>query len=160
MKRKQVEDVIVFANTLIKTYYNKSHITMRLTRGNITYLRLHHGYGISSLVNRKLHHQRIGSFKILEKIKSLAYHLKLSSIMKIHSIVSIIQLKFVSKNDSYNRVRNTNLFMIKKKDENVDFDFVFKYKSYKIEKLLKRCDIERNIMYLIKWKDCGNEHNV
>ena len=160
MKREQIEDAIVFANTLIKAYYNKSHIAMKLARDNIIYLRLHHEYGISSLVNRKLHHQRIDPFKILEKIKSLTYHLKLSSIIKIHSIMSIIQLKSVSKNDSYNRIRNTNLFMIKKKDENVDFDFVFKYKPYEIEKLLKRRDIERNIMYLIKWKDCGNEHNV
>ena len=90
MKREQIEDIIIFVNTLTKTYYDKSHIALRLTRDNITYLRLHHEYEISDLVNRKLYHQRIGSFKILEKIKSLIYRLKLSSIMKIHSIVSMI----------------------------------------------------------------------
>ena len=150
MKREQVKDVIIFVNILTKTYYDKSHIALRLTRDNMTYLRLYHEYEISDLVNRKLHYQRIGPFKILEKIKSLVYRLKLSSIMKIYSIVSIIQLEFVMKDDSYNRVRNTNLFTIEEEDENVDFDFVFKYKFYKIEKLLKRRDIEKNIIYLIK----------
>ena len=70
--------------------------------------------------------------------------------MKIYLIVSIIQLKSASKNDFYNRIRNINLFTIKEKDENVDSDFVFKYKFYEIEKLLKRRNIEKNIMYLIK----------
>ena len=60
------------------------------------------------------------------------------------------QLESVSKDDFYNRVRDINLFSVEEKDENVDFDFVFKYKFYEIEKLLKRRDIERNIMYLIK----------
>ena len=54
------------------------------------------------------------------------------------------------KNDSYNRIRNINLFTIKEKNENVDLDFIFKYKLYEIEKLLKKRDIEKNIMYLIK----------
>ena len=90
MKREQAENVIIFVNILIKTYYDKSHIALRLIRDNITYLRHHHEYEISDLINRKLHHQRIGFFKIFEKIKSFAYRLKLSSIMKIHSIMSII----------------------------------------------------------------------
>ena len=67
--------------------------------------------------------------------------------MKIYSIMLITQLKFVSKNDSYKRIYNINLFAIKEKDENVDFDFIFKYKSYEIEKLLKKRDIERNIIF-------------
>ena len=56
MKRKQVKNVIVFANTLIKVYYNKSHTTLRLKRDNIIYLRLHYKYEILNLNNRKLHH--------------------------------------------------------------------------------------------------------
>ena len=64
--------------------------------------------------------------------------------------MSMIQLKLISKNDSFKRIRNINLFTIKEKDENVDLDFVIKYKFYKIEKLLKKRDIKKNIMYLIK----------
>ena len=135
MKREQIKDIIIFANILIKTYYNKFYIALRLTRDNIIYLRLHHEYKISNLINQKLYYQKIDFFKILEKIKSLAYRLKLSSIIKIYSIMSMIQLKFVSKNDSFKRIYNINLFAIKEKDKNVDFDFIFKYKFYKIEKL-------------------------
>ena len=62
----------------------------------------------------------------------------------------MIQLESVSEDDFYNRIRNTNLFFVKEKDKNVDFDFVFKYKFYEIEKLLKRRNNEKNIMYLIK----------
>ena len=56
MKREQAEDVIIFVNILIKAYYNKSHIVLKLTRDNITYLRLYHEYEILDLVNRKLYH--------------------------------------------------------------------------------------------------------
>ena len=63
-------------------------------------------------------------------------------------------MKSTSKNDSYQRIKNINLFFVKEKNENVNFDFVFKYKFYKIEKLL------RNIIYLIKEKNCDNEYNV
>ena len=135
---------------MIKTYYNKSHIALRLTRDNITYLRLYHEYEISDLVNRKLHYQRIDSFKILEKIESLAYRLKLSLIIKIYFVISITQLESISKNDSFNRIRNTNFSSVEEKDKNVDFDFIFKYKFYEIEKLLKKRDNEKNIIYLIK----------
>ena len=145
---------------MIKTYYNKSHIALRLTRDNITYLRLYHEYEISDLVNRKLHYQRIDSFKILEKIESLAYRLKLSLIIKIYFVISITQLESISKNDSFNRIRNTNFSSVEEKDKNVDFDFIFKYKFYEIEKLLKKRDNEKNIIYLIKWKNYDNEHNV
>ena len=64
--------------------------------------------------------------------------------------MSMIQLKPASEDDFYNRIYNINLFFVKEKDENVDLDFIFKYKFYEIEKLLKRRDIEKNIMYLIK----------
>ena len=56
MKRKQVENVIAFANTLIKTYYDKFHMILKLIYNNMTYLHLHYEYEILNLNNRKLHH--------------------------------------------------------------------------------------------------------
>ena len=56
MKREQIENVIIFVNILIKTYYNKSHIALKLIRDNITYLRLYHEYEISDFINRKFHY--------------------------------------------------------------------------------------------------------
>ena len=89
MKREQAKDVIIFINILIKAYYDKSHIALKLTRDNITYLRFYHEYEISDLVNRKLYYQKNDFFKILEKVRSFVYRLKLSSIIKIYSIISI-----------------------------------------------------------------------
>ena len=62
MKREQVKKVITFANIFIKIYYNKSHTVLRLTRDNITYLRLYHKYKILDLDNRKLYYQKVDSF--------------------------------------------------------------------------------------------------
>ena len=65
--------------------------------------------------------------------------------------MSITQLKLVSNEDSYKRPHNTNPPFIKKEiEKNVDPEFAFKYKLYKIERLLKRRDTEKNIIYLIK----------
>lgn len=67
-------------------------------------------------------------------MKSLVYRLKLFLIIKIHFIVLIIQLKFVSKNDFYNRIRNINFFFIKEEAKMEKNDIKF----YKIEILLKK----------------------
>ena len=151
MKREQIEDVITFTNIFAKTYYDKFYIILKLTCDNITYLRLHYEYEILNLNNRKLHYQKIDSFQILEKMRSLAYRLKFFLIIKIHFIMSIAQLKSALNDDSYERSHNTNPFFIKEKiEKNIDFEFVFKYKFYKIERFLKRHNIEKNIIYLIK----------
>ena len=122
---------------------------LKLTCDSITYLRLHHEYEISNLDDRKLHHQKVDSFQILEKVRSFAYRLKLPPIMKIHFVMLIIQLEPASNDDSYERPHNTNPPLIKE-EKIVDFDFVSKHKPYEIERLLKRRDIERNTKYLIK----------
>ena len=137
MKREQIKNVIIFANIFAKIYYNKFHMILKLIYNNMTYLRLHHKYEISNLDNRKLHYQRIDSFQILEKMRSFVYRLKLFLIMKIYSVVSIAQLKFISNDNSYERFYNTNSFPVKEKvEKNVDLEFVFKYKLYEIERLL------------------------
>ena len=56
MKRKQIEDVIAFANIFAKVYYDKSYTILKLIRDNIIYLRLHYEYEILDLNNRKLHY--------------------------------------------------------------------------------------------------------
>ena len=136
MKRKQIEDIITFTNILIKIYYNKFHIILKLIYNNIIYLRLHHKYKILNLNNRKLYHQKIDSFQIFEKMRFLAYRLKLPLIIKIHFVISIIQLKFASNNDLYERLYNMDFSLIKEK-KNVDLDFIFKHKLYEIERFLK-----------------------
>ena len=83
-------------------------------------------------------------------MKSFIYRLKRSLIIKIYCIIFIIQLKSTSNNNLYEHFYNTNFSFIKKSRKNVVFDFIFKYKFYEIERLLKRRNIEKNIKYLIK----------
>ena len=103
LKREQVKEFIVFVNIMVKIYYDESYMLISLLKESKTYLRLHHDYKISKLVNYKLYNQRVKSFKILEKMGKLAYRLKLSSLMKIHSMIFIAQLKSDKDENPYTR---------------------------------------------------------
>ena len=118
LKKEQVEEFIAFVNIIIKIYYDKSHMLISLFKESKIYLRLHHNYKISELVNYKLHNQRVESFKILEKVNKLAYRLKLLSLMKIHSVIFITQLK--SNKDENPYTRNQIIAMSEiEKDDNI-----------------------------------------
>ena len=67
MKRKQIENFIIFVNVIIKIYYNNIHKFINVFKKNIIYLRLHHKYKILKFNNYKLHNQRVDSFKVLKK---------------------------------------------------------------------------------------------
>ena len=92
--KKKIETVMIFINAINKTRYNAHHKTIILTIkiDFLIYLRLHQKHIISNLINKKLFNQKIDFFKILKVIKRFKqiYRLKLSSIIKIHSIMSII----------------------------------------------------------------------
>ena len=159
IKRKEADDVIAFANVMAKNRYNNNHMVMKLEAQ--AYLRLHHGYSIFE-VNLKLFNQRVGPFKVLEKVGNLAYRLELPGVMRIHPIIFIAQLEPASdrSDDPYSRTFTQPIPLIEETQEEIDPDFASKHKFYEIERLLKRRDIERNTKYLVKWKNCGNEHNV
>jgi hypothetical protein len=56
-------------------------------------LKLHHGYRIPGVKNRKLSIQRVGRFKIKRRVSPLVYELELSPNMKIHPVISVTNLK-------------------------------------------------------------------
>ena len=141
---------MTFVNVINKTRYNVYHktITSTIQIDFLIYLRLHQKYIISKLINKKLFNQRINFFKIIEVVNKSKqiYRLKLSLIIKIHSIMSIIQLKFVIFDiDFYNRMLNIESFSIKKQNNdftNVIFDNNFA-SHYEIEIFLNKrisCD--------------------
>ena len=70
--------------------YDNKHIRIDLKKNSYVYLRFHHDYIISNIINKKLFNQRVESFKILKKIENLTYHLKLSSVMKIHLVMFVV----------------------------------------------------------------------
>lgn len=76
----------------MKTGYDDRHKPLRFKKNDIVYLRLHHSYKIPSHTHRKYSNQRI-RVNIKKRISDAAYKLELPEVMKIHPVVSIIQLE-------------------------------------------------------------------
>ena len=120
-------------------------------------IRLHREYDISftTILSSKFSQQYAKSFKILKKIDCLTYRLKLSSHWRIHSILSMTQLKLAVKRiNSYNRFRSNHppSIFVKK-----DIDIV---KSYRLKKMIdKRFIKRRDTEYLIKWKEYDEKYD-
>jgi len=98
------------------------------------FIRLHHGYTIPGLVNRKLSNQCVGPFHIICCVGELAYKLDLPPMMQIHPVISIAQLEPSPNpnNDPYGCDIANNSPPVTK--ENDDYDAP----SYKIKQLLDK----------------------
>ena len=152
VKRKSVEKVMIFVNIIKKFRYDAKHIELKLIVKKYVYLCFYNDYIISNLINRKLNQQRMKFFEILKKIEILTYRFKLSSIMQIHLMIFIIQLKsaLAFNIDSYRRsrfdVNNSSSMQLKNNNDSKN-----SIKSYEIKKLLNRriIFIDR-VSYLIK----------
>ena len=91
-----------------KTRYDRIYkkISSKIHFDIMMYLRLYSRYTIFELFNKKLFYQRIESFKVVEIINKnrQVFRLKLSSTMKIYSVIFVIQLKSVTiERDFYNK---------------------------------------------------------
>ena len=160
IKREEADDAMSFASTIMKARYDSKHLDLRLKEGDQVFLKLHHGYSIPGLANRKLSQQRVGPFKVLSKIGTLAYKLELPPVMKIHPVISVAQLEpAASGPDRYGRKINLEPPPVVNENE---ADQVGKDgKPYEVERVIeKRVSEKGKISYLIKWKDYGNEHNA
>ena len=153
--REEAKEVIAWINMIIKISYDRKHTWIDLKPGSHAYLRLHHDYIISRLINRKLSNQRVGPFKIIEKINNLAYRLELLPVMKIHFVMSVTQLELKSSNQNlYNRLTSDEPPPVTEEgDDDTE-------KSYIIERLLERRTSREKTQYLIKWLGYGPAHNV
>ena len=68
------------------------------------FIKLHKGYTLPAITNRKFSNQRAGPVKVLKKIGLLAYKLDIPSNWKIHPVILIAQLEPAPKStDPYNR---------------------------------------------------------
>lgn len=96
--RSEAANAIAFANARMKIRYDANHVPLRLEQGDLVYLRLHKGYRVPGVDNRKLHHQRIGSFPVKRAFGAQAYELDLPSTWQIHPVISIEYLEPAPKN--------------------------------------------------------------
>src|SRR5436190_24354016 len=99
----------------MKNCYNKHHISLLLNFRNLIILKLHHEYCVLNVKNKKLFIQQVDCFSVKQQISSLAYELKLSANMKIHSVMSAINFKSVlSEKNFYNQSCNNHSSFVKK----------------------------------------------
>lgn len=160
IKREEAESSMAFASALSKARYDLHHkaISDAITAGSMVYLRLHQGYTIPGLANKKLSNQRVGPFKVLEAVGSSkqAYRLELPPIMKIHPVASIAQLEPATPGpDPYGRTTDYHPPPVEEED-----DPLREAPHYEVERLLDKRISRNQPQYLVKWKGYGNEHNV
>ena len=156
--RKKVSDAIFFANSFMKIYYDFRHVSLLFKSNDKTYLRLHKRYNLSNDYSKKLFAQKCDSFTVKKRVEKLAYELKLSSTWRVHSVISVTQLKSVTfSSDLYNRSRS-NYFDSVHGNEDIKNN-----KSYEIERILNKRirKFERiNVtQYLIRWKEYDSKYN-
>ena len=158
IKREKAKIAITFVNALNKVKYDLYYkiITFVIETKFMIYLQLHQKYTISNLTNKKLSNQRINFFKIIkavEKSKQI-YRLKLSLIMKIHSIISIAQLKSATlKSNLYNKFIERNFLLITKTHSAITktkTKLIRQTFLYKIERFINKRITRNQLHYLIK----------
>lgn len=103
--RIEAAEAIEVGQLASKKSYDRKHQSMFLKVGDYALLRLHKGYKLPAMINKKLSQQYAGSFKILERIGRLAYRLDIPEHWKIHNVFSIAQLEPTSApgSDPYER---------------------------------------------------------
>jgi len=75
LRRIDAKSAIEFAINAAKEYYNSRYTLIELSINNIVYLKLHKGYYLPGKPNRKILKQRTKLFRVIEKVKKLAYKL-------------------------------------------------------------------------------------
>lgn len=91
--RKKAKRAIAFANVVTKARYEPRHKPLNMKAGDKVSLRLHRGYTQPGIKSRKFQKQRIGPFKILEKMGELAYELDIPPTWNIHPVISVTHLE-------------------------------------------------------------------
>ena len=165
MHQQEAQDSIAWANLAMKHRYDKHHIPLLLNPGDFVMLKLHHGYRVPGIKNKKLSIQRVGRFKIKRRVSPLAYELELPSNMKIHPVISVTNLEPLPPGeDPYKRRVNDHPPPIEEEDGTEDNNLDKEWKSFYIEKLLdkrlRRYGRGKKIIeYLVKWTGYGPEFN-
>src|SRR5438034_8911670 len=101
----------------MKHHYNKHHIFLLLNSDDLVMLKLHHEYHVSNVKNKKLLIQQVKYFSIKQQVSFLVYKLDLSLNMKIHSVISVTNLKLLSSDKDFYKHQYNEYFSLIKKNE-------------------------------------------
>src|SRR5437762_7433539 len=125
------EKAIKLSQMTMKHYYNNKHQSKFFNINDNIMLRLHKGYSILIVTNKKLAQQYAGPFKVLERIGRLAYRLKLPPHWKVHPVISIAHLESY-RTDMFNCPRPSHPDAVYVEGDTDE------YRSYVIEKLIDK----------------------
>jgi hypothetical protein len=158
--RQDAQLAMDFASAYAKRRYDKEHRDIEFSVGDKVFLRLHHGYHLPGKPPRKLSQQRAGPFVIKRRVGRLAYELDLPENMTIHPVISVAHLiPAPPGDDPFDRVAPPPRPVEDSRSDRSTEDSE-PGDSYEVEIVLQHRVVRKRYQYLIKWKDCGHEHNV
>lgn len=155
--RIDAKDAIAFAAMAMKQLYDARHQQKSFKSGDMVNLRLHKGYILPAIKNKKLQQQFVGPVRVKRRVGRLAYELDIPPHWKIHPVISIAHLEPASTQveDPYDRARPDHPGQVYVEGDTETS------KSYKIEALLGKRSLKRygktRIQYLVRWKGYGPE---
>src|ERR1700694_2059260 len=101
--RGDAEDSAKHAAFHIARHYNRKHKDVEFKKGSMVFLRLGSGYKMKGIPKQKLGMQRVGPFRIIDKVGRLAYKLEFPDDRRIHPVISVAQLEPAPSNDPFDR---------------------------------------------------------
>lgn len=156
--RDEARDAIKFAQAKMSIYYDKKHKPISFQVGDMVYVRLAGSmeprYHLPIDISRKLSQQRVGPFKVLERVGNLAYRILLPTTWKIHDVLSVAHLEPHTP-DQFERVTVPVPEMVVGHDGEVE-------EEWEVEEIIRdRYNKRRKRKeYYIKWKGFGPENNT
>ena len=101
--RSDVQDAIDLAKMTMKRAYDENHRPLYLKAGDWVNIRLHKGYNIPAVKNKKLGEQYAGPVQVVKRVGRLAYQLDIPAYWKVHNVFTVAQLEptFYPKDNPY-----------------------------------------------------------
>ena len=156
--RREAADVSVFVNVKVKIYYDARHTSLFLKIDDYAFFRLHQNYQLFDRFNKKTSQQRCDFFFIKRRVERLIYELNLLFVWRVHSVISVTQLKFVSSDENfYRRSRFSHFDVVEMKNDTFDNQF------YEVEKLVDKRTRKYNrtnvTQYLVRWLNYESKYD-
>jgi hypothetical protein len=156
--RDDARQSLVFAQTKMSIYYDRKHLPISFKTGDMAYIRLagsmEPGFHLQHEVSHKLSQQRVGPFRVVEKIGNLAYKLDIPPTWKIHPIISVAHMERHIP-DTFNRSAIVLPEVIVGHDGKEEEEW--EVKDILQERYNRR---RRRQEYYVKWKGFGPESNT